>query len=72
MVKKRMHQCTDDIVADLARVAQTRPDECIISIEEIVNPVLQARYDARKTELALKGAVVERRVFHGSRGLPRQ
>lgn len=45
-------------------VARTCPQECIISIEEIVNQTLEKRYQDRRKEL---NDAKEVRVFHGSR-----
>jgi hypothetical protein len=48
-------------------VAKTCPKECIISIEEVVNPELEKRYQDRRTKLGCQGNGDEVRVFHGSR-----
>jgi hypothetical protein len=55
-----------DKIADLA--SKSCPNECIISIERVVNPVLEARYNKRKEYLmSTYKTVTEREVFHGAR-----
>jgi len=55
-----------DKIAELA--AKSCPNECIISIERVVNPALEARYNKRKEYLmSISKTVTEREVFHGAR-----
>jgi hypothetical protein len=57
-----------ELVAEHA--AKSSPQECIICIERITNPTVQAAYDARKEELIHKvgkDKVYEEEVFHGAR-----
>ncbi len=55
-----------DEVADLIR--KTCPDECIISIEKIINPVLEERYAEYKQKIEAKNGCpcTEKIVFHGT------
>ena len=48
-------------------IAKTCPDECLISIEEIMNTELEERYRARRHYIQDLGDVNEVRVFHGAR-----
>jgi len=50
-------------------VAESCPNECIISMENLVNPGLEQRYQDRKDILSRLGPVYEKRVFHGSRDI---
>lgn len=61
---------SDEFESIASHAAKSSPQECIISIEKIHNPIVQAAYDARKQELITKfGAdkVYEEELFHGAR-----
>lgn len=48
-------------------VAVSCPGQCIVSVERVIAPKLEERYEKRKTELAAKGKIREFTVYHGAR-----
>lgn len=48
-------------------IKKTFRSTCIISVEKIVNPLLDMAYEERKTEYTARGYGSEIRVFHGTK-----